>query len=452
MKNKDLHAVSRSYYMSSSNSRNQAAINDGRVDIQTKNANYGGNGNRHAGRQNKDQVANAGNAQDEAGGILNDEENDFMLDNACGDETLEELIAVVVIEANASHIDLISSMTSKGVHEHANHKKLKTVIHTSDDDQIDYNIIFDDPYVKNNASEETLEDAEESRLKIKNKLIQLNYAKLNAIYESFVPQKEFSAEQTYFSTPSTSMVSSESSKEILDLQTPKMSNESKLLKMFDKLDEAILALRTNIDVTLLQDDRRIYINDGQNTLRQFYKTDVIPMSLSLIKFAKELKQELTVEVQEMLYIFESMEKKVETQPQKDNMFQNEIDQLLEASFTREIKDYVLIFIAKQKNEILMLEKEKISSDSKDIQANLLKRIKIIKNDFKRSQAQSIDFELNLEHQKEKMACDNSQKSKLTKLSDENVFLKTQVESVVQEREHIIHEYQTLFNSIKATRA
>ncbi|GKB62551.1 hypothetical protein Tco_0918737 [Tanacetum coccineum] len=131
--------------------------------------------------------------------------------------------------------------------------------------------------------EETLEDAEENRLKIKNKMIQLNYAKLNSLYETFVPQKEFSAEQTYFSTPSTFNLSSESSKEISDLPTPKMPNESKLLKMFDELDTTILALPKNINVTLLKDERRNYIEDGQNTLRQFYKTDVIPMLLSLMK-------------------------------------------------------------------------------------------------------------------------------------------------------------------------
>ncbi|GJX68309.1 hypothetical protein Tco_0304036 [Tanacetum coccineum] len=36
-------------------------------------------------------------------------------------------------------------------------------------------------------SEETLEDAKESLLKMKNKMIQLNYAKLNALYETFIP-------------------------------------------------------------------------------------------------------------------------------------------------------------------------------------------------------------------------------------------------------------------------
>ncbi|GKD73320.1 retrovirus-related pol polyprotein from transposon TNT 1-94, partial [Tanacetum coccineum] len=144
---------------------------------------YGGNGNRNAGRQNRNQAFKAGNGNDESNQILqrvpqtesnsrkanvqcyncsekghyardcpkprvcdekyfreqmllamkdeaennlNDEENDFMLDNSFGDETLEELTAV-------------------------NHGKRKTVINTSDDDQIDSNIIFDDPYVENNG-------------------------------------------------------------------------------------------------------------------------------------------------------------------------------------------------------------------------------------------------------------------------------------------------------------
>nr|GEV25936.1 hypothetical protein [Tanacetum cinerariifolium] len=58
--------------------------------------------------------------------------------------------------------------------------------------------------------EETLEDAEESRWKMEDKMIQLDYEKLNALYDTFVPQQEISIEQTYFSTPSISSVSSES--------------------------------------------------------------------------------------------------------------------------------------------------------------------------------------------------------------------------------------------------
>ncbi|GJX56872.1 hypothetical protein Tco_0286769 [Tanacetum coccineum] len=51
-----------------------------------------------------------------------------------------------------------------------------------------------------------------------------------------------------------------------------------------------------------------------------------------------------------------------------------------------------------------------------------------------------------------MTCDVSWKSRLSKLNDENVLLKTQVDFVVQERENIKLEYQKLFNSIKATQA
>nr|GEV32750.1 hypothetical protein [Tanacetum cinerariifolium] len=91
----------------------------------------------------------------------------------------------------------------------------------------------------------------------------------------------------------------ESSKEMLDLPILKIPNKSKLLKLFAKRDEAILALQNNIDITLLEDSKRRWIFDSQNTMRQFYKTDVILMSLSLMKSSKELQQELTEEVQEM---------------------------------------------------------------------------------------------------------------------------------------------------------
>ncbi|GJU01601.1 hypothetical protein Tco_1111939 [Tanacetum coccineum] len=41
---------------------------------------------------------------------------------------------------------------SSKVHDQISHAKHKTIIHTSDDDQIDSNIIFDDPFVENNDS------------------------------------------------------------------------------------------------------------------------------------------------------------------------------------------------------------------------------------------------------------------------------------------------------------
>nr|GEV78481.1 retrovirus-related Pol polyprotein from transposon TNT 1-94 [Tanacetum cinerariifolium] len=54
----------------SSNTRNQAVVQDGRVDILTKNACYGGNANKNTWRQNKNQVFNAGNESDESNQIV----------------------------------------------------------------------------------------------------------------------------------------------------------------------------------------------------------------------------------------------------------------------------------------------------------------------------------------------------------------------------------------------
>ncbi|GKB18874.1 retrovirus-related pol polyprotein from transposon TNT 1-94 [Tanacetum coccineum] len=74
--------------------------------------------------------------KDEAESNLSNEENDFMLDTSYG-EDLEELTAAV--------------HTSSKVHEQVSHGKRKTIIQTTDDDQIDSNIIFDDLFVENNG-------------------------------------------------------------------------------------------------------------------------------------------------------------------------------------------------------------------------------------------------------------------------------------------------------------
>ncbi|GJY27564.1 hypothetical protein Tco_0403331 [Tanacetum coccineum] len=299
-------------------------------------------------------------------------------------------------------------------------------------------------------SEETLEDAEESRNKMRHKMVQIDYEKLNALYETFVPQQELSAEQTYFSIPSTSDNGSTSKDVPSESPGPKMPTESRLLTMIDTLGDTIIGFQTRINKTFLQDTERRWLSDSQNELREFYKTDVIPMSRSLYKTLREIKEELIEEVQEMLNIFVSMEQKVNDKSPTENILENEIDRLLEASLTSEIQNCVLLSVEQQKHELLKVELEKSSSASRDIQANLLKRIKILENDFQRSQAQSIDFELKLQHQKEKMDCDVSWKAKLSTFHDENVLLKQQVESTVKERENNKLEFQRLFNSIKAT--
>ncbi|GJW52408.1 putative ribonuclease H-like domain-containing protein [Tanacetum coccineum] len=101
--------------------------------------------------------------KDEAGSNLSNEENDFMFDTSYG-EDLEELIAAVMLmdqlqpaDENAETVPSYDAKAvskvhaSSKVHEHVNHGKRKTIIQTTDDDQIDSNIIFDDPFVENNG-------------------------------------------------------------------------------------------------------------------------------------------------------------------------------------------------------------------------------------------------------------------------------------------------------------
>ncbi|GJW65141.1 hypothetical protein Tco_0117025 [Tanacetum coccineum] len=268
-----------------------------------------------------------------------------MLDNAYGDNTLEELKATVIMmariqptddksdakltynaefisEVNDSQIDMINGLVSKSDHEQCHHENLETIIHTFADDQIDSDIIFYDPYVKNisrlsehdkNAHDQSLHD-----------------------FESLI---------------------------INELETCK-----ERVKEFETKPEQPLGYKEAYE---------------------------------------ELKIEINVEKEQLL---------------------NE-----------------------KKNEMLIIEMEKISNDSKDIQATMEQRIKILENDFKRAEAQYINLDLKMQHQKEKNSCDVSWRSQMAKFNGENVSLNIQIESLVQENERIKLEFEKLFNSIKMTR-
>ncbi|GJY50333.1 hypothetical protein Tco_0441180 [Tanacetum coccineum] len=107
-----------------------------------------------------------------------------------------------------------------------------------------------------------------------------------------------------------------------------------------------------INKTLLKDGERRWLSDSQNELREFYKTDVIPTSRSLYMNLQNIKEELIEEVQEMLNIFESMEQRVNDKSPTETLLQKEIDRLLEVSLTSEIRDCVLLSVAKQTHDLL----------------------------------------------------------------------------------------------------
>ncbi|GJZ98943.1 hypothetical protein Tco_0671494, partial [Tanacetum coccineum] len=97
-------------------------------------------------------------------------------------------------------------------------------------------------------TEDILDDATKSQIKMKKKsqdpvatekkqnVWTINYKKLNALYEDFVPQKEFSAEQKYFSSSFISYeTSSNASSPFLTSKTKPivhMTGDQSLLKIF----------------------------------------------------------------------------------------------------------------------------------------------------------------------------------------------------------------------------
>ncbi|GKA05646.1 hypothetical protein Tco_0684766 [Tanacetum coccineum] len=281
----------------SSNTKNQAVVSDGRVDIQTKNAGFVGNANKNTRRQNRNQLFNAGNGSDESNKIIQriprtdstpskanvqymkdeaksnliNEENNFMLDNSYGEENLEGLTAAIMLMAR---------------HQPA----------------------YDN--TKN------------------------------------VPSYDAKAVSEVNASSMVHEQNSECLKKAIAAQ-PKLYNCDSL---------------HNVNLIIDSPDSEETLEDN----------------------LKEIKEEPIKEVPEVLNIFESMEQKVNEKSLTEILIQNEIDRLLEVSLTSEIRDCVLLSVEKQKIELLKAELEKSSSDSKDIQANLLKRIKILENDFKRS--------------------------------------------------------------------
>ncbi|GJV77177.1 hypothetical protein Tco_1508761 [Tanacetum coccineum] len=91
--------------------------------------------------------------------------------------------------------------------------------------------------------------------------------------------------------------------------------------------------------------------------------------------------------------------------------QNELlkDQLLEATLKHEIECCVLLNHECVENNI-QDEIEKVQRDSIEIQEGMQKCINFLENDVQRCQKQSLDFELQLQHEGEKHKCESSLKN------------------------------------------
>ncbi|GJV46628.1 hypothetical protein Tco_1431164 [Tanacetum coccineum] len=316
-------------------------------------------------------------------------------------------------------------------------------------------------------TEDTLDDASKSQQKVYEKMNDpiavankqncwtIDYAQINALYKDFVPQKELSAEQKYF--PSSFIPSDKNSNATPSIPAS-MPSESPLIIELDKIKNCFQRLSELIQKNCKRASI-FYTSPEEIQLNDFCQEQLKPIVNELQFYFEFFKTLFQRDIKEMKDVFESTESEL-CELEKQNDFLK--DQLLEVSLKHEVELSVLLNHECVDNS-LHAEIEQLKKKSIEIQEGLQAKIKILEKDVQRCEKQSVDFELKLQHEKEKQKWDSSFKnkntnpldyswiSKMEKLEEENVSLDFMVQSLIKERDNVKLEYQKLFNSIKKTR-
>ncbi|GJY65476.1 hypothetical protein Tco_0467714 [Tanacetum coccineum] len=309
-------------------------------------------------------------------------------------------------------------------------------------------------------SEDTLEDAEKSRLKMNEfqkdekvqelKIKPIDYGKLNKLYDDFVPQKEPSAEQTYF--PSSFISSKEFSSEkkpsmaSMPSTNPMLVDLNEMENVFKKLFELLEknSKRTSIFYTSLEELRLIDI---------FVEAKLILKELHL--YFEIIQNRFKRDVKEMKDVFILVETYLD-----ETLKQNEFlkDRLLEASLAEDVKNLVITSCVEIRNKDLYDEIERISKESKDVSnesktadtvcndafevtQELSKRIVELEKDLSKFEAKNIAFEVALQHKSR----ENNSLKTLQK-ENENFMASLQIENA-----HLKQTYKDLFESVQRSR-
>ncbi|GKB35761.1 hypothetical protein Tco_0880703 [Tanacetum coccineum] len=198
-------------------------------------------------------------------------------------------------------------------------------------------------------TEEILKEASKSQIKMENKLKDpiaieknqnfclIDYKKLNAFYEMFVPQVELSAEQNFFS--SISMTSGTSSKaSTLTSPLATMSKSCKILNFFHRMERDFEKLFTLLKNT--STPKSIFFTSKEDIIFNYFcYKEVNPILNDLHSYFKIIQKWLPEEIKTTMNVFESMESDLDA-----TWKQNEIlnDQLLEATLKYDVEKCMLI--------------------------------------------------------------------------------------------------------------
>nr|GEU84430.1 reverse transcriptase domain-containing protein [Tanacetum cinerariifolium] len=203
-----------------------------------------------------------------------------------------------------------------------------------------------------------------------------------------------------------------------------------------------------------------YTSPEEIQLNDFCQDQVKPIFNELQFYFEFFRTLFFRDIKEIKDVFESTESKFCELKKKNNFLK---DQLLEASLKHQVEISVLLEHECVDNS-LHAKIGQIKRKSIELPEGLKARIKILDKDVQKCEKQSVDFELKLQHEKEKFKWDSTLQnnntksldyswiSKMEKLKHENASLDFKVQSLIKERYNVKFKYQKLFDSITKKRS
>ncbi|GKE36871.1 hypothetical protein Tco_1460276, partial [Tanacetum coccineum] len=271
------------------------------------------------------------------------------------------------------------------------------------------------------------------------KIQPIDYEKLNKLYKDFVPQKELSAEQTYFSSSSIPYVKDS----VKILETKSMPSESPLIKELYNIKVGF----EKLSLLIKQNSKRasiFYTSPAEIERIEFCQKQVKPILNELQVYFDDFQNLFQRDIKEMKDAFEQNDVYLDEIENQNDLLK---DQLLEASLTEDIKNLVITSCVEIRNKDLHDEIERISKESKDV-SNESKTVDTacndafeVKQELSKFEAKGIAFEIALQHKSRE---NNS--LKIVQKENENFMASLQLENA-----HLKQTYKDLFESVQRSK-
>ncbi|GKC22012.1 hypothetical protein Tco_1024162 [Tanacetum coccineum] len=264
--------------------------------------------------------------QDEAGVILTDEQNNFLIVDVTRMEEIKELSANICLMARIQLVNIDSDAGQSMI--------LHSLVRDTED-------ILDDTTKSQKKMDNKFKDP--IAIEKKQNVRTIDYNKLNALYEDYVPQKELSVEQKYFSStfipsenPSNASTSTSSFETIPPVASMPSSNPMKLY--LEKMENEI-----KMSFALLQKNSKresiFYTTPKEIRLIKFSQQEVKPILHELHLNFEIFQKRFSEDIKVMKDVFDSTESALSA-TWKQNELLN--DQLLEAKIKHEIECCVML--------------------------------------------------------------------------------------------------------------